>query len=131
MTHFRQYRRIVKALSQCGAVSFSDSAFHQALPERGGIYMISRVTNGARNVLYIGKAKSLRQRLYQNLLNGQLRSHTLSLKLLRHAGLSSKQQVKNFLKRNCVAQWTQVQDAKERSFVEHYAIAHFRCPLND
>ncbi len=93
--------------------------------------MVSCVTNGVLEVLYIGKAKNLKQRLYQNLLHGQLRSHTLKRKLLSHAGLSKREQVKSFLKKNCVAQWAQVQDAKERSFIEHYAIAHFRCPLND
>jgi len=131
MKHLQQYRRTAKALTRCKSISFSDSALHQTLPISGGIYMISSKTNGKSKVLYIGKATSIRQRLYQNLLNGQLRSHTLSRKLISYAGLKNKRQVKNFLKMNCVAQWTQVQDERERSFVEHYAIAHFRCPLND
>jgi hypothetical protein len=81
--------------------------------------------------MYIGKAKSLRARLYSNLLNGQLRSHTLSRKFLKLHGLKNKKGVKAFLQTKCCAQWVCEADAKERSFIEHHLIAHLRCPLND
>lgn len=76
------YNEVLGQLKEHVPVQFSDSALYSKLPTESGVYLVSRVVRGKREILYVGKAKSIRSRLYRNLLNGQLRSHTLSRKLL-------------------------------------------------
>jgi excinuclease UvrABC nuclease subunit len=112
-------------------VKFSNPKLHAMLPPGGGVYLVTRSVRGKREIMYVGKAKSLRGRLYSNLLNGQIRSHTLARKCLTHHLLKDKTAVKQFLQKQCSVQWVCEADPKERSFVEHHFIAHFRSPLND
>lgn len=125
------YRKVLGELKRCLPVRFSDPALHSKLPSEGGVYLVSRLRRGFAEIMYVGKAKSLKGRLYQNLLNGQLRSHTLSRKCAALYCLDDKPHVKAFLQKNCAVQWVRVPDGKERSFVEHFLIAYFRSPLND
>lgn len=121
----------MRALKRFTPVQFSDEKLHNKLLSDGGVYVVSHDVNGVSEVIYVGKAKSLRGRLYQNLLNGQLRSHTLSRKCLVLHRLRSKAGVKRFLREQCSVRWVTVPDKKDRSFLEHFLIAHFRCALND
>ena len=125
------YLKARNALNVHMPLKFSNPKLHSELPKVGGIYLVSRLVGGKPSIMYIGKAKSLRARLYLNLLNGQLRSHTLSRKFLQLHGLKDKAAVKAFLQAKCCVQWVCEADAKERSFIEHHLIAHLRCPLND
>ena len=125
------YTKVLRELSRHAPIKFDHSALHSELTTKGGVYLVSRVVRGKRELLYVGKAKSIRARLYSNLLNGQLRSHTLSRKLLALHSLKNKSQVKTLLQKECAAQWVVVPEAKERSFVEHFCIAYFRPLLND
>jgi excinuclease UvrABC nuclease subunit len=127
----REYAKALRTLKGFAPVCFSDREFHRKLSPHGGVYVVSRGNGDVAEVIYIGKAASLRGRLYQNLLNGQLRSHTLSRKCLVLHQLRNKAGVKRFLREQCSVRWVTVPDKKERSFVEHFLIAHFRSPLND
>lgn len=125
------YAKPIAALKRAVALRFRDRALRGKLPKDGGIYAVLRVTGPTSSLLYIGKAKDLQQRLYHNLLHGQFRSHTLSRKLLKAMKLGSKKSVERFLVKECAVRWVVEKDAKERSYLEHFAIAHFRSPLND
>lgn len=127
----KDYAKALKTLKTFTPVQFSDGKLHNMLSPDGGVYVVSRDVDGVSEVIYVGKAKSLRSRLYQNLLNGQLRSHTLSRKCLALHRLRSKAGVKRFLQEQCSVRWVTVADKKDRSFLEHFLIAHLRSPLND
>jgi hypothetical protein len=111
------YLKARNALKVHKPVKFSNLKLHSELPPIGGVYLVSRLVGGKPRILYIGKAKSLKARLYSNLLNGQLRSHTLSRKLLQLHALKDKAAVKAFLQAKCCVQWVCEDD--------------LRCPLND
>lgn len=125
------YRKILHAIERCTPLRLRVKNLHAMLPPRGGVYVVSQLVRGDRRVMYVGKAGSIRGRLYTNLLNGQLRSHTLSRKCLKLLGLTEKSEVKAFYQKSCAVQWIEILEAKERSFAEHYLIAHYRPPLND
>lgn len=125
------YSKKIIALKRQKLLRFNDQRLHGKLPDDGGIYLIIRDCSSKKSALYVGKAKDLKQRLYNNLLNGQDRSHTLSRKLRKGLGLKDKAAVKRFLLSDCGVRWVNEPDAKERSYLEHFAIAHFRTPYND
>lgn len=109
---------------------FNDALLHDKLKPVGGVYRVFLARNPDKT-LYVGKAKSIRQRLYNNLLMGQIRSHTLKRKLIRENKCSNQETAKAYLKRNCALQYIDEEDDKERSFLEHYVISILRPKLND
>ena len=109
---------------------FKDASLHEKLKPIGGVYRIFLKRN-PNKTLYVGKAKSIRQRLYNNLLMGQIRSHTLKRKLIRENKCTDQETAKAYLKRNCALQYITEENEKERSFFEHYLISMLRPNLND
>jgi excinuclease UvrABC nuclease subunit len=109
--------------------NFNDPSLWSKLPPSGGIYLIYK--KNVPRPIYCGKAKSLRQRLFHNLLHGQDRSHTLKRKLRKHFSLRGKHAVKTLLQKQYFIRHVVENDPKERSFIEHFMISHYRCPFND
>ena len=110
-------------------VSLGDG-LHGNVKPIGGLYRVMKKWM-PKKTLYIGKAKNLRQRLYSNLMKGQTRSHTLKGKLIRARVCLSEDEARRFLSSNCYVQFIEIDDARERSFVEHYLIAAEQPRYND
>jgi len=72
-----RYRKAIDSLESQEPVLFGARDFHRSLPQDPGVYAVSYHTDNVKEVLYIGKASSLRDRLYYNLLQGDDAAHTL------------------------------------------------------
>jgi excinuclease UvrABC nuclease subunit len=81
--------------------------------------------------MYIGKAKNIRQRVYSNLMKGQLRSHTFKRKLIRAGFADDNLTTKTYLASYCYVQFILEPDPRERTLLEHYLIAALLPKFND
>ena len=126
----KTYKKKKDTLLKSEILRFNDTSFHEKLKPIGGVYRVFLARN-PKKTLYVGKAKSIRQRLYNNLLMGQIRSHTLKRKLIRQNKCIDQETAKAYLKRNCAVQYIEEENGKERSFLEHYTISMLRPGLND
>jgi len=127
----RGYRSAIRKLQRSRLIRFSDNSLHRRLPTCGGVYVVIELTRRGACIIYCGKGVNIRQRLYNNLLQGQVRSHTLSGKLIKKRHLADKAAVKKYLSKCCAIRYLEESDVRERTFLEHYAIAYYRCELND
>ena len=125
-----QYANKLKSLTESNRFRFSNSNIHSLLDKEGGIYRIT-ANHDANKTLYIGKAKNIRQRLYSNLLMGQIRSHTLKRKFINAGKCTNQKTAKEYLKKRCSLQYITESDARERTFCGHYFIAILRPQFND
>jgi excinuclease UvrABC nuclease subunit len=95
------------------------------------VYCVSERTGNAVEVIYIGKSKDLRNRIYKNHLIGSRRFSTLKRKIIQSEGFSNDADVENYLRERCAVQFVIIEDELERNFFEHFAIAIFRPKFND
>lgn len=126
-----RYDKAMSGLTGGSRTGFSSKSFHASLKPLGGLYVVLEQVGKEWKIIYCGKGKNLQNRLYGNLLNGQPRSHTLSAKLIKKRGLGGKPNVKKFLISSCAVRCYYEDDARERTFAEHYCISMFRPEMND
>lgn len=129
MANFNRYREYRRKLSVAERVYLGRQSLHRDLPTTGGVYRITRKGSPVRT-LYIGKAKNIRQRIYSNLMKGQIRSHTFKRKLI-NSGTCLSGDEKAYLAKRCMVQFIAICDSRERTFVEHYIIAAEEPQFND
>ena len=124
-----QYRRYTRKLFSRDRISLGRNNLHGTLTTNGGLYRITWREN-PKKAIYVGKAKSIRQRIYNNLMKGQIRSHTLKRKLIR-TNFCLEGDEKIYLSNRCMVQYIELDDPRERTFLEHYIIAAERPRFND
>jgi hypothetical protein len=125
------YSNALSTLRSGTPIAFSSALFHASLKPEGGLYVVLEQNRRRWRIIYCGKGKNLRNRLYGNLLNGQTRSHTLSAKLIKRRSLRTKGSVKRYLKEECAVRCYYEHNAREKSLAEHYCISMFRPEMND
>ncbi len=108
-----------------------DRDLRTMLQKSGGIYRV--FNNGAdwEHSIYIGKTKNLKQRIYGDHLTGDRIASTLRNKLIEKGNCVDEGAVTKYLIDNCSLQFMVIEDATERSFLEHFAIAVLRPIYND
>lgn len=124
------YEEKQKILLESKIIKFSDANLRSQLRPTGGVYRIFTNSHPDKT-LYVGKTKNIKQRLYNNLLMGQIRSHTLKRKFIKEGKCNNQASAKLYLKNNCSLQYVGEDTDIERSFLEHYLIAVLRPYLND
>lgn len=108
-----------------------DGNLRRNLPIDGGVYRIFEDSSNWKESIYIGTTRNLRERIYNNLLMGERRSHTLKRKLIKNAGFTNEKAVKQYLKRKCRVQFLELKDKCERTLFEHFAISVLKPKFND
>jgi excinuclease UvrABC nuclease subunit len=101
------------------------------LPTNGGVYRIFRPLSDWQESLYIGETNNLRKRIYENLLKGNLSSHTFIKKLSESGNFSDEESIKDYLKNCCCLQYIEIENEKERKFFEHFSISILKPKYND
>lgn len=89
------------------------------LPEKAGVYLIW--LKDTKEVLYVGRTRNIRQRLYTNHLMGNKSSARLKKYLVDDMNLPEIVEyidAKNYMKANCCFQFILVEDNNERGHIE-------------
>ena len=90
------------------------------LPEKAGVYIIW--IKDTEEVLYVGRTRNIRQRLYTNHLMGNKSSARLKKYLvednIRHPEIVGYSDAKEYIKENCNFQYILIEDNNERGHVE-------------
>lgn len=89
------------------------------LPEKEGVYVIW--LKDTEEVLYVGRTRNIRRRLYTNHLMGNKSSARLKKYLVDDVDLPEIVEyidAKNYMKENCVFQFILVEDNNERGHIE-------------
>lgn len=89
------------------------------LPEKAGVYVIW--LRDTKEVLYVGRTRNIRQRLYTNHLMGNKSSARLKKYLVDDMNLPEIVEyidAKNYMKANCCFQFILVEDNNERGHIE-------------
>jgi excinuclease UvrABC nuclease subunit len=108
-----------------------DENLHGTLPTVGGIYRVFEFGADWRSSIYVGKTGNLQDRVYRNLLMGDAQPHTLKRKLIASRRFADDNVIKQFFKERCLVQLFQLADERERSLLEHFAIAILKPEFND
>ena len=90
-----------------------------ALPEKAGVYVIW--LKDTKEVLYVGRTRNIRQRLYTNHLMGNKSSARLKKYLVDDMNFPEIVEyidAKNYMKANCCFQFILVEDNNERGHIE-------------
>ena len=89
------------------------------LPEKAGVYVIW--LKDTKEVLYVGRTRNIRQRLYTNHLMGNKSSARLKKYLVEDMNLPEIVEyidAKKYMKANCCFQFVLVEDNNERGHIE-------------
>lgn len=90
------------------------------LPEKAGVYVIW--LKNTEEVLYVGRTRNIRQRLYTNHLMGNKLSARLKKYLvddnINYPEIVEYSEAKDFIKKNCCVQFLLVEDNNDRGHIE-------------
>jgi excinuclease UvrABC nuclease subunit len=123
-----RYKELLGKLLETNPLPLNE-ALKGLLPRKGGVYRI--VENGSDEILYVGQSTNLRSRIYGRHLRGSKRVSTLRRKLLRGGDMADDAAVSEFLARECRVQYLEIEDERERTWFEHFAIALLRPKYNN
>lgn len=126
------YNQLLDELMANQSFSFNGLP-RNGLPTTGGIYRISLVEpiESEDNTAYVGKTGNLRERLYTNHLMGNLTASNLKKKLVSTGACLDAAGAKLLLTGHYQLQYIQMDDARERTFFEHFAVAILHPLFND
>ena len=111
-------KKVWDTLFNSKVYSFS-SVVPSDLPEKSGVYVIW--LKDTEEVLYVGRTRNIRQRLYTNHLMGNKSSARLKKYLVDDVNLPDIVEyidAKNYMKANCCFQFILVEDNNERGHIE-------------
>lgn len=126
-----RYLKTTELLERMPTIWFSESKRLGEIPKGGGVYLIVEKRSDLEEVVYCGKSRNLQRRLVLNLLNGTMKVHSLARKLALALGPMEKAAVSQLLESKFGLRYVEEPNNAERSFLEHFAIAYFRCRYND
>ena len=122
------YSDLLGKLLETNSLPFNED-LKISLPRKGGVYRI--IENGSDGTLYVGQSTNLRSRIYRRHLRGSKRVSTVRRKLLRDGDKADEAAVSEFLARACRVQYLEIEDERERTWFEHFAIALLKPKYND
>lgn len=117
-TQLQNAKKVWDTLFNSKVYAFS-SVVPSDLPEKAGVYVIW--LKDTEEVLYVGRTRNIRQRLYTNHLMGNKSSARLKKYLVDDVNLPDIVEyidAKNYMKANCCFQFILVEDNNERGHVE-------------
>ena len=112
-------REIYDKVFQSKIYSFS-SIVRSELPEEAGVYVIW--VKKTEEVLYVGRTRNIKQRLYTNHLMGNKSSARLKKYLVddnvNHPEIDDYSKAKEYIRQNCNFQFILCEDNNERGHIE-------------
>lgn len=108
-----------------------DENLRSNLSTSAGVYRIFEVGANWRQSVYVGKSTNIKTRIYGDHFIGNPRASTLKRKLIDQGRFADEKEVKEYLRRECLVQWIEVEDDLNRTWLEHFAAAILRPGFND
>lgn len=96
------------------------------IPEQKGIYIISELIDDLEVILYIGRTKNLRNRIYRNHLMGSTTNARLKnymIKDSKHQCFDDIELAKKYIKDKCFVRWFFEEDVRKRGALEGFFTA--------
>ncbi len=96
------------------------------IPMQKGIYIISELIDNNEVVLYIGRSKNLRNRVYRNHLMGSTTNARLKNYMVKdnnHLCFENIELAKKYIKEKCYVRWIFEEDIRKRGALEGYFTA--------
>ena len=124
------YKNSLTRLLDSPHLQFNEN-LRRSLPNIGGVYRVFEKGADWQKSIYFGKTGNLQNRVYGDLLMGNLPRHTLKRKLVDLGRFIDKANVKQYLKESCSVQVLAIDNDYERTLFEHFAIAILRPESND
>ena len=90
------------------------------LPEKAGVYLITKIEGNTEIPYYVGRTKNIRKRLYDNHFKGSGRAAPLKKYLKDNEICSTIEEANDFLRENCAARWLKEDKFRVRLAVEGY-----------
>ena len=112
-------KRIAEGILNAPKYYFKDLKPSALEDKRAAVYAITDTATG--EVLYVGRTKNIRQRLYYNHLMGPVTNARLKKYLMEDCArpeITDLAEAKAYLKENCYAQYIQVDDMVRRGQIE-------------
>ena len=100
-------------------------------PKSPGVYRVLKTDAHPEETIYVGKTVNLRTRIYRNHLKGKSERSILRKKLIRSGLCKDENSVTEYLFNDCLVQYLEIEDERERSFFEHFLISYQRPMYND
>jgi hypothetical protein len=107
-----------------------DSLTPAAIPSDGGVYFISDLSQRREEIIYVGLAGNLSQRIYTGQLQGNESSSTIKIALIEHGRAKDLAVAKDYLKKHCGVRFGVVPDYREREMKEGFATAVLKPPFS-
>jgi uncharacterized SAM-binding protein YcdF (DUF218 family) len=98
------------------------------LPKSAGVYLISETREGVEYVLYVGRTKNFKQRIYTNHLMGAVNTARLKKYIINdksHSCYGNVKSAKQYIRDNCYVRWICIEDMRQRGVIEGYFTAMF------
>ncbi len=124
------YKDLLQELLTSPKLAF-DENLRRSLPNKGGVYRVFEKQCDWDKSRYFGKTGDLQNRVYGDLLMGNLPRHTLKRKLIGSGDFADKAAAKQYLRDKCYVQILPIADENERTLFEHFAIAILKPESND
>lgn len=109
------YNQFIKEVTY----SFSDVK-PSDLPQKAGVYII--MLKDTKEVLYVGRTRNIRQRIYNNHLMGNKSTARLNKYLVednfRHPDIKDYIDAKEYLKEKCIFRYILIENNNERGHIE-------------
>jgi Nuclease subunit of the excinuclease complex len=109
------YNQFIKEVTY----SFSDVK-PSDLPQKAGVYII--MLKDTKEVLYVGRTRNIRQRIYNNHLMGNKSTARLKKYLVednfRHPDIKDYIDAKEYLKEKCIFRYILIENNNERGHIE-------------
>jgi hypothetical protein len=129
-TRIEEMQKSLMTLLSADELTFDDS-LRTRLPNKPGIYRILKKRSDWSASVYLGKTGDLRQRVFSEHFRGNSGASTLTRKMIARGDFAGEENVHEFLAEKCSVQFLEIQDDRERTAAEHFAIATLRPAHND
>ncbi len=93
------------------------------LPERPGVYLITKVEDEFEIPYWIGRADNIKRRVFTGLLMGGYANLSFKKQLEEKEICADIEEAKKFIRKNCALRWLRIQDARFRDIMACFASA--------
>ncbi len=120
--HLEQLTAALKELCNKIPIRFRD-VLPNDLPERPGIYLITKVEDEFEIPYWIGRADNIKHRVFTGLLMGGYASTSFKKELEDKKICANVEDAKKFIRDHCTLRWLRIQDARFRDTMVCFAAA--------
>ena len=120
--HLDELNKALNELCSKDPLPFKD-ILPNDLPERPGVYLITKVEDEFEIPFWIGRAENIRSRVHTGLLMGGYSDASFKLELQEKGISTNVEETKQFMREHCALRWLRIADVRFRDLVSCFAVA--------